>query len=298
MIDDKGVPHWVGDGDPESDHQHGENYEGEYFPGKKDAEGNLVPLSNANARCTVHSYDIDNYNEKLAMAAEGVPVKVITYSGRDADTMPPIWVARNANEGVVIGASIVSAATATEVGASGVRRQPWANEPFIPGPLADYMDAQFKFFNSKKFSKEGAPIMAGLNYFLTHGARGGTEGRKLLGEKRDVKVWLSWLERRAHGEAEAIETPIGFIPKYDDLKKLFKDLIGKEYPRDLYDKQFSLYIDNLVGRIDTQKAAYAKEENVPKQLFEVYDKQRKELEELKGKFGIIVNPDQLAKASK
>ena len=65
----------------------------------------------------------------------GVAIKVITYSGRDADTMPPVWVGKNSDHGVVIGASIVSAATATEVGASGVKRQPWANAPFIPGSL-------------------------------------------------------------------------------------------------------------------------------------------------------------------
>jgi len=91
-----------------------------------------------------------------------------------------VWVAKDPDHGVVIGASVLSAATATEVGAKGVRRQPWANEPFIPGPLADYMDAQFVFFNSDKL--KGKPIMAGLNYFLTHGARGG-EGDQLLGEK-------------------------------------------------------------------------------------------------------------------
>ena len=50
----------------------------------------------------------------------------------------------------MIGACIVSAATATEVGAKGVRREPWANAPFTPGALGDYMDAQFEFFNSKQ----------------------------------------------------------------------------------------------------------------------------------------------------
>mgnify|MGYP000045943321 CR=1 FL=1 len=49
------------------------------------------------------------------------------------------------------------------------------------------------------------------------------ELRVLLGEKRDVKAWMAWLEKRAHGEIDAIETPIGYIPKYDDLKKLFKE---------------------------------------------------------------------------
>jgi len=204
--------------------------------------------------------------------------------------MPPVVVAKNPDQGVVIGASVLSAATATEVGVSGVRRQPWANQPFIAGPLADYMDAQFMFFNSDKLKNK--PVMAGLNYFLTHGARDG-EGAKLLGEKRDVKAWLGWLELYANGEVEPIDTPIGYIPKYEDLKQLF-DNIGKEYPKELYDKQFALYIDNILGRIDLQEEAYKKEENVPPKLFEVYQDQRKGLEELKAKYGTVVSVDNLS----
>ena len=65
--------------------------------------------------------------------------------------------------------------------------------------------------------------MAGLNYFLTHEARGGTS-KKLLGEKRDVKVWLAWLERRVYDEVDVIDTPIGYLPTYEDLKQLFAAL--------------------------------------------------------------------------
>jgi phosphoenolpyruvate carboxykinase (GTP) len=220
-------------------------------------------------------------------------VRIITYSGRDSDTMPPVWVARNADHGVVIGASILSAATATEVGAKGINRQPWANAPFIPGPLGDYMEAQFLFWNSSKFSDAGRPILAGLNYFLTHGARGG-EGTKLLGEKRDVKVWLSWLERFAHGEVAAIATPIGFIPRFEDLGALFGELIHKAYPADLYARQFSFYVENILGRIALQEAAYRKEAQIPARLFEVYAEQRAGLEALKAKYGPVVHPDRLA----
>ena len=177
---------------------------------------------------------------------------------------------------------------------TGVRRQPWANAPFIPGALADYMASQFKLFNSPKLTDP--PILAGLNYFLTEGARGG-EGPKLLGEKRDVKVWLNWLERRSHGDVDAIETPIGFIPRYEDLKALFRDIIDKDYPCELYDKQFSLYLDNILARIELQQEAYGKEENLPVTLFEVYAEQREGLEALREKFGAVVTPDQLVEAA-
>jgi phosphoenolpyruvate carboxykinase (GTP) len=186
----------------------------------------------------------------------------------------------------------VSAATATEVGATGVRRQPWANAPFIPGSLGDYMEAQFQFFGSRKIASDKRPILAGLNYFLTEEARGGTS-QKLLGEKKDVKAWMAWLERRAHSEVDAIETPVGYLPKYADLKSLFESRIAKEYPEDLYVKQFSLYIDNIVARVDLQIEAYGKEKNIPPKLFDILKAQRQELTALKEKFGPIVTPKQM-----
>ncbi len=290
LIDDQKVPHWVGNG--EEPPKKGINFQGEWFEGKTDGDGKPVPMSHKNSRCTLLASAIKNHNTAASEDAAGVQVKVFTYSGRDADTMPPIWVAKSADEGVVIGASIVSQATATEVGATGVKRQPWANAPFIPGALADYMDAQFKFFNSNKFAENAQPVMAGLNYFLTHANRGGS-GKGLLGEKKDVKVWLGWLELYANGDVSAIDTPIGMLPKYDDLKKLFAT-INKEYPKSLYDMQFAIYVDNIVKRIDLQDAEYSKEENVPARLFEVYKEQKAALLSLKEKFGPVVPIDSFA----
>ncbi|KJR98610.1 MAG: phosphoenolpyruvate carboxykinase [Desulfobulbaceae bacterium BRH_c16a] len=282
-----GVPYWVGNGEEAPDK--GVNFQGEWFKGKTDANGKLIPMSHKNSRCTLLASAIANHATELAESPEGAPIKVITYSGRDSDTMPPVWVAKTPDEGVVIGASIVSKATATEVGATGVNRQPWANAPFIPGALADYMKAQFILFNSSKFTDTTRPFMAGLNYFLTHGNRGGS-GDKLLGEKKDVKVWLGWLELFANGDVEGISTPIGYLPKYDDLVKLFKT-IDKEYPKSLYEQQFSLYIDKIVDRIDLQRNAYSKEADIPVRLFEIYEKQKNQLLQLKDRFGSIVSSD-------
>ena len=293
LIDDGGVPHWEGNG--EEHPEKGTNFQGEWFEGKKDANGNYVPISHKNARCTLLCAAIKNHNTEANADPAGVPVKVITYSGRDADTMPPVWVAKTPDAGVAIGASLVSAATATEVGATGVRRQPWANAPFIPGALADYMNSQFEFFNSEKLSDEGRPIISGLNYFLTHKSRGGP-GRGLLGEKRDVKVWLGWLELFAHGDVEAIDTPVGYIPKYEDLKRLFAG-IDKEYPKSLYDMQFALYVDKVVDRIELQSEAYGQEENLPQQLFRVYEERKAELLALKAKYGAVISTDQLIEAA-
>ncbi len=151
------------------------------------------------------------------------------------------------------------------------------------------MNAQFQFFNADQLKHK--PLMANLNYFLTDDARGGTT-TNLLGEKQDVNVWLGWLELRANDEVEDIETPIGRLPKYEDLRKLFHS-IGKDYPKELYNKQFALYVDNILNRIDLQESAYQKGHNIPPRLFEVYEEQRAELETLKEKYGPIVQVDQL-----
>jgi len=164
LIDEHKVPHWIGNNEAHPDK--GINFQGDWYEGKKDASGKPIPLSHPNSRCTLKSKSLDNYSPE-AENPDGALTRVFTYSGRDADTMPPVWVAKTSDAGVVIGACIVSAATATEVGATGVKRAPWANAPFIPGALGDYMDAQFKFFGSDKIKKEYKPVMAGLNYFLT-----------------------------------------------------------------------------------------------------------------------------------
>ena len=83
------------------------------------------------------------------------------------------------------------------------------------------------------------------------------------------------------------------MPYYEDLKKLF-DTIDKEYPKSLYDMQFSLYIDNIINRIEVQTEAYAKEEGIPPRLFTIYEKQKGELLALKEKYGSVVRIDELS----
>nr|WP_319492015.1 phosphoenolpyruvate carboxykinase (GTP) [uncultured Desulfobacter sp.] len=287
LMDEELKPHWVGNMEPAP--QKGINFQGEWYQGKTNDKAEPIPISHPNSRCTLASECLENYSCEAANP-EGVVTRIFTYSGRDADTMPPVWVAKNPDAGVVIGACIVSASTATEVGVSGIKRAPWANAPFIPGALGDYMDAQFKFFNNPDIKEPFQPVMAGLNYFLTHQARGG-DSKKLLGEKRDVKVWLAWLERYAHNEVGHLPTPIGNLPCYEDLAALFKQIIDKDYPRSLYDMQFALYTEKIIQRIELQQAAYAEEENLPEKLFEILAAQKSDLLNLKEKAGDVILPD-------
>jgi phosphoenolpyruvate carboxykinase (GTP) len=57
--------------------------------------------------------------------------------------------------------------------------------------------------------------------------------------------------------------------------------------------QFSLYVDKIIDRIDLQRDAYSREQDIPATLYEVYARQRKELLALKEQFGPVVNVDNL-----
>jgi len=289
LIDDKGIPHWEGNG--ERSPKKGRNFQGEWFEGKKDKDGKLIPISHPNSRCTIKSSELSNFNKEAANDPKGVETKVFTYSGRDADTMPPVVAALTPEEGVTFGADIASQTTATEVGTKGdVKRSPWANAPFFLGALGDYMDGQFKFFTNPKLKEK--PVLASLNYFLTDEARGG-KTKKLLGEKKDVIVWLAWLARLANKEVTGIKTAIGIIPSFEELTTLFNELMPKKtYTKDLYEKQFSLYVDNIIARIDMQVEAYKKEVKVPDIYFKTQAAKKARLENLKTR-GRIITPNQL-----
>ncbi len=293
LVSEEGIPYW--EGSNETIPAKGKNYQGDWTEGKKDADGKLIPISHPNSRCTIRSNQLSNYNEESSNDPKGVLTKVFTYSGRDADTMPPVVAALTPEEGVIFGADIASATTLTEVGAKGeIKRSPWANAPFFLGALGDYMDGQFKFFTNKRLKEQ--PVLASLNYFLTEAARGGTTS-KLLGEKRDVTVWLTWLARLANKEVKGIRTPIGLIPSFEEISEIFKELIpNKIYTKELYDKQFSLYVDNIIARIDMQVEAYKKEDNIPKIYFETQAKKKAKLEGLKAEKGSIVAPDEFSVA--
>ena len=77
------------------------------------------------------------------------------------------------------------------------------------------------------------------------------------------------------------------------FRSLFREILDKDYPQDLYKKQFSLYIDHIVARIDLQIRAYTEEQGDFSKLFDVLEEQREGLFTLKALHGSIVEPGML-----
>ncbi len=276
----EGKPYWVGMDDeiPES----GRNHSGEWYKGKKDSEGKEIPASHPNARFTLRLDSLPNRDPKMH-DPEGVKLGGIIYGGRDSDTWVPVEQSYDWDHGIITkGASLESETTAATLGASGIRRfNPMSNLDFLSIPIGRYIENNLAFAKDLK----NPPLIFSVNYFLKD------EKGNFLNSRQDKRVWLKWMEKRVHGDVDAIKTPTGYIPKYEDLKELFKSVLNKEYTREDYIEQFSLRVPENLAKIERIIEIYrTKVEDTPEVVFKTLEEQKNRLLEVQKKHGDRVSP--------
>jgi len=275
-----GTPYWLGDPRPVPDK--GVNYAGEWHRGKKDSAGREIPHAHNNARYTVRLSALSNLDEK-ADDPEGVPVGGIIYGGRDSDTWVPVQQSFDWVHGVItMGASLESETTAATLGKAGVRSfQPMSNLDFVSIPLGKYVQNHLDF----GAGLDSPPLIFAVNYFQKD-----DNGAYLTG-MTDKNVWIKWAELRVHGDVGCVSTPTGCIPKYDDLKRLFSQVLRKDYTREQYVRQFTLRIPENLRKIDRIEEIYRGQvSDSPDILFRVLEQQRQRLEEARRARGDYVSP--------
>ena len=280
VLINNGVPYWEG---MEKDiPDKGINFSGEWFEGKKDKQGKEIPCSHKNARYTLRLNELKNIDSN-ANDPGGVPVKAIFYGGRDSDTTIPIVESLTWAHGVFLGATVESETTAATLGTRGVRKHnPMANLDFISVPLGTYIKNHLKFTKDLKI----IPKIYATNYFLKD------ETGKYLNGKMDKRVWLLWAEGRVHNEFKTIETPVGLIPKYADLKKLFIRELDKDYTQTEYIQQFSLRVLKYLEKMERMSKIFENIE-IPAAFTEELKLQAERLKETRTKFGDdIISPFQ------
>ena len=283
LIDSDNNPRWLNDGRNEP--TVGKNFSGDWAVGKVGPDGKKVPYAHKNARYTIEIATLDNCDENLEKA-DGVEVGGIIYGGRDSDTNVPVQQSFDWEHGILTqGATCESETTAATLGQEGVRTfNPMANLDFLSIPIGKYIQNNLDIVKGLK--KE--PLIFHVNYFLR-----GKDGEFLNGIK-DKHVWIKWMELRVNGEAEAIKTPTGLIPKYEDLVRLFKEVLGKEYTPEQYEEQFKVRIPELLAKIDRMKKIYAdKVTDAPASLHKALDEQEERLQSLKEEKGEYVSPTAL-----
>ncbi|MEN6450517.1 MAG: phosphoenolpyruvate carboxykinase (GTP), partial [Thermoguttaceae bacterium] len=179
-----------------------------WHQGMTDEQGKPIPGAHPNSRFTAPVSQCPSYSPK-AGHPQGVPISAIIFGGRRAHVAPLVYESFNWQHGVFVGATMASERTAAQVGKVGqLRRDPMAMIPFCGYHMGDY------FAHWLEMGKRMAhpPKIFHVNWFRTD------ENGKFLwpGYGENLRV-IEWILNRCRGEADARETPIGYVPTPESI---------------------------------------------------------------------------------
>lgn len=184
--------------------ENGEDWLGNPWNGKTSEEKGAHP----NSRFTAPAANCPTIADEFA-TGEGVPISAIIFGGRRAKAEPLVYQARDWNHGVFIGSAMASETTAAANGKVGVvRHDPMAMLPFCGYNMAEYF--QHWIDMGKKMTN--LPQIFHVNWFRTD------ENDEFMwpGFGDNLRVIL-WMLNRCEGSVDAVETPLGYEPKAEDI---------------------------------------------------------------------------------
>jgi phosphoenolpyruvate carboxykinase (GTP) len=166
------------------------------------------PAAHPNSRFTVAARQNPSFSHR-SEDPQGVPITALIFGGRRREVAPLVYEARDWKHGVLVGASVASETTAAMVGQVGVvRRDPMAMQPFCGYNFGDYW---------RHWLDVGAKLTRPPGIYHVNWFRRGQDGKFLWpGYGENLRV-LEWVLNRCSGTVGAAETPIGRLPRPEDL---------------------------------------------------------------------------------
>lgn len=185
--------------------EHAIDWKGNPWNGKESTEKGAHP----NSRFTAPAKNCPCISSEFN-STSGVPVSAIVFGGRRATTTPLVYQSRDWNNGVFIGSIMASETTAAATGAVGVlRHDPMAMKPFCGYHMGDYFG---HWIEMGKILGDKAPKIFNVNWF-----RLDEDGKFMWPGFGDNFRVLEWIIKRCEGKADAVETPIGYLPRPEDI---------------------------------------------------------------------------------
>lgn len=242
--------------------ENGEDWLGRPWNGKTSEEKGAHP----NSRFTAPAANCPTIADEF-FTGEGVPISAIIFGGRRAKAEPLVYQAKSWDHGVFIGSAMASETTAAANGQVGVvRHDPMAMLPFCGYNMAEYF--QHWIDMGKKMTNP--PQIFHVNWFRTD------ENDEFMwpGFGDNLRVIL-WMLNRCEGSVGAVETPLGFEPKAEDL-----DVHGLDISPETLEKLLRVDKDAWIGEIDGIQEFYDKFEWLPKEITDRFDQLKKEISEM------------------
>ncbi len=230
------------------------------------ATGKNKKLAHPNSRFTAPAVNCPCVSPEFNNP-KGVPVSAIIFGGRRASTTPLVYQSFDWVHGTYMGSAVSSETTAAATGAVGVlRHDPMAMKPFIGYNVGDYW-AHWLEMGEKLGDK--APKIFNVNWFKQD-----ENGNFIWPGFGDNMRVLDWIIKRCEGKVDAVETPIGFLPKKGDINlKGIEDEVTSE----VEDKLLAVDVDLWKKEIAEMRRYYnddikAKGGNIPQALYDELDK--------------------------